>query len=211
MSQLWIKICGITESKDAEYAVELNVDAIGLVFYSKSPRAVSAKLLPRILGDLVGAVSVVALFVDPSKDQVNEVLDYGLVDLIQFHGNESEEFCSSFNKPYIKAIHIRDETLSSMTMKKYSSAKYLLLDTYSEKAPGGTGEIFDWSIASDMIAKTDQQIVLAGGLTPSNVETAVRSVNPFGVDVSSGVELSPGKKDMAKLRTFVQGARRGGS
>ena len=98
-----------------------------------------------------------------------------------------------------------------MTVKKYSSAKYLLLDTYSEKAPGGTGEIFDWSIASDMIAKTDQQIVLAGGLTPSNVETAVRSVNPFGVDVSSGVELSPGKKDMAKLRTFVQGARRGGS
>ena len=190
---------------------ELGADAIGLIFYTKSSRAVSAKLLPSILGDLAGSVSVVALFVDPSKDEVNAVLESGLVDLIQFHGNESEEFCSSFNKPYIKAIHIRDETLSSMTMKKYSSAKYLLLDTYSEKAPGGTGEIFDWSIASDMIAKTDQQIVLAGGLTPSNVETAVRSVNPFGVDVSSGVELSPGKKDMAKLRTFVQGARRGGS
>ena len=211
MSQLWIKICGVTQSKDAEYVAELGVDAIGLIFYSKSPRAVSAKLLPRILGDVAGSISVVALFVDPSKDEVNEVLDSGLVDLIQFHGNESEEFCSSFNKPYLKAIHIRDETLSSMTMKKYSSAKYLLLDTYSKKAPGGTGEIFDWSIASDMIAKTDQQIVLAGGLTPSNVETAVRSVNPFGVDVSSGVELSPGKKDMAKLRTFVQGARRGGS
>ena len=190
---------------------ELGADAIGLIFYTKSSRAVSAKLLPRILGDVAGSISVVALFVDPSKDEVNEVLDSGLVDLIQFHGNESEEFCSSFNKPYIKAIHIRDETLSSMTVKKYSSAKYLLLDTYSEKAPGGTGEIFDWSIASDMIAKTDKQIVLAGGLTPSNVETAVRSVNPFGVDVSSGVELSPGKKDMAKLRTFVQGARRGGS
>tara|TARA_B100001029_G_scaffold178631_1_gene185869 strand:- start:1250 stop:1885 length:636 start_codon:yes stop_codon:yes gene_type:complete len=211
LSQLWIKICGITESKDAEYAVGLNVDAIGLVFYSKSPRAVSANFLPRILGDLAGVVSVVALFVDPSKDEVNEVLDSGLVDLIQFHGNESEEFCSSFDKPYMKAIHIRDETLPSMTMEKYSSAKYLLLDTYSEKAPGGTGEIFDWSIASDIMAKTDQQIVLAGGLTPSNVEHAVRSVRPFGVDVSSGVELSPGKKDMAKLRTFVQGARRGGS
>ena len=127
---------------------ELGVDAIGLIFYSKSPRAVSAKLLPRILGDVAGSISVVALFVDPSKDEVNEVLDSGLVDLIQFHGNESEEFCSSFNKCYMKAIQVRSKSLSLKAVEKYSSAKYLLLDTYSEKVPGGTGKIFDWSNAS---------------------------------------------------------------
>ena len=211
MSQLWIKICGVTQSKDAEYVAELGVDAIGLIFYSKSSRAVSAKLLPRILGDVAGSISVVALFVDPSKDEVNEVLDSGLVDLIQFHGNESEEFCSSFNKCYMKAIQVRNKSLSLKAVEKYSSAKYLLLDTYSEKVPGGTGKIFDWSIARDIIVETDRPIVLAGGLTPINVEHAISSVKPFGVDVSSGVELSAGKKDMSKLRMFVQGARSGRS
>ena len=190
---------------------ELGVDAIGLIFYSKSSRAVSAKLLPRILGDVAGSISVVALFVDPSKDEVNEVLDSGLVDLIQFHGNESEEFCSSFNTCYMKAIQVRNKTLSLKAVEKYSSAKYLLLDTYSEKVPGGTGKIFDWSIARDIIVETDRPIVLAGGLTPINVEHAISSVKPFGVDVSSGVELSAGKKDMSKLRMFVQGARSGRS
>ena len=118
MSQLWIKICGVKESQDAEYAAGLGVDAIGLVFYPKSPRAVSAKFLPEILRNLIGSVSVVALFVNPSKDEVNEVLDYGVVDLIQFHGNESEEFCSSFNKPYMKAFHITDTILSSDAIER---------------------------------------------------------------------------------------------
>ena len=190
---------------------ELGADAIGLIFYTKSSRAVSAKLLPSILGDLAGSVSVVALFVDPSKDEVNAVLESGLVDLIQFHGNESEEFCSSFNKCYMKAIQVRNKSLSLKAVEKYSSAKYLLLDTYSEKVPGGTGKIFDWSIARDIIVETDRPIVLAGGLTPINVEHAISSVKPFGVDVSSGVELSAGKKDMSKLRMFVQGARSGRS
>jgi len=211
LSQLWIKICGVKESQDAEYAAGLGVDAIGLVFYPKSPRAVSAKFLPEILRNLIGSVSVVALFVNPSKDEVNEVLDYGVVDLIQFHGNESEEFCSSFNKPYMKAFHITDKILSSDAIERYSSAKYLLLDTYDKKVPGGTGRAFDWSIAKNIMLKTDRKIVLAGGLTPGNIEHAVTTVKPFGVDVSSGVELKPGKKDMAKLKIFVEGARSSGS
>ena len=211
MSQLWIKICGVTESQDAEYAAVLGVDAIGLVFYSKSPRAVSAKFLPEILKNLNGSVSVVALFVNPSKDEVNEVLDYGVVDLIQFHGNESEEFCSSFEKPYMKAIHITDKILSLGAIERYSSARYLLLDTYDKEVPGGTGKAFDWSIAKNIMLKTDRKIVLAGGLTPGNIDHAVKTVKPFGVDVSSGVELKPGKKDMAKLKIFVEEARSCGS
>ena len=207
MTQVWIKICGVTQNKDADYAAELGVDALGFVFYSSSPRSVSLKVLPKIIENLKRSVSAVALFVNPTKDEVNRVLDSGLIDLIQFHGNESEEFCNSFKMPYIKALHVKDQLLSLSILDEYSSARYLLLDTFSEKASGGTGKTFDWSIAKDAIKKTNRKIIIAGGLNPTNVEHVLKAVNPFGVDVSSGVESAQGKKDMIKLDRFVKEVR----
>ena len=207
MTQPWIKICGVTQNKDADYAAELGVNALGFVFYPNSPRAVSLKILPNIIENLEGSVSTVALFVNPTKDGVNKVLDSGLIDLIQFHGNESEEFCNSFKMPYIKALHVKDQLLSLSILDEYSSARYLLLDTFSEKASGGTGKTFDWSIAKDAIKKTNRKIIIAGGLNPTNVEHVLKAVNPFGVDVSSGVESAQGKKDMVKLDRFVKEVR----
>ena len=207
MTQPWIKICGVTQNKDADYAAELGVNALGFVFYPNSPRAVSLKILPNIIENLEGSVSTVALFVNPTKDGVNKVLDSGLIDLIQFHGNESEEFCNSFKMPYIKALHVKDQLLSLSILDEYSSARYLLLDTFSEKASGGTGKTFDWSIAKDAIKKTNRKIIIAGGLNPTNVEHVLKAVNPFGVDVSSGVESAQGKKDMIKLDRFVKEVR----
>ena len=207
MTQPWIKICGITKSEDASYLAKLGVDAIGLIFYRHSPRAISCKQLPEILENLSDSVKTVGLFVDPSRSEVNEVLDTGLIDILQFHGSEPEGFCSSFDKPYMKAIHVKDKMPQAEVLDKYSSAKFLLLDTYNEKESGGTGEKFDWSIAKRIIEGTDQRVVLAGGLNPANIEDAVRSINPFGVDVSSGVELSPGQKDLKKVWRFVREAR----
>ena len=207
MTQPWIKICGITQNKDADYAAQLGVNALGFVFYSKSPRSISSKVLPKIIENLKGSVSIVALFVDPTKDEVSEVIDSGLIDLIQFHGNESEEFCSSFDTPYMKALHIKHQFLPLSVFDKYSSARYLLLDTFSRKVSGGTGKTFDWSIARDAIEKTSREIIIAGGLNSTNVEHVVKAINPFGVDVSSGVESAPGTKDMTKLDRFVREAR----
>ena len=207
MTQPWIKICGVTQNKDADYAAELGVDALGFVFYSRSPRAVSLKVLPKIIENLKRSVSAVALFVNPTKDEVNRVLDSGLIDLIQFHGNESEEFCNSFKMPYIKALHVKNQLLPLSILDKYASARYLLLDTFSEKASGGTGKTFDWSIARDAIKKTNREIIIAGGLNSTNVEDVLEAVTPFGVDVSSGVESALGKKDMTKLNSFVREVR----
>ena len=207
MTQPWIKICGITQSKVADYAAQLGVNALGFVFYPKSPRSITSKVLPKIIENLKGSVSIVALFVDPTGDEVSEVLDSGLIDLIQFHGNESEEFCNSFDTPYMKALHIKDQFLPLSVFDKYSSARYLLLDTFSRKVSGGTGKTFDWSIARDAIKKTNREIIVAGGLNPTNVEHVIKAINPFGVDVSSGVESAPGKKDMTKLDRFVREAR----
>ena len=207
MTQAWIKICGVTQNKDADYAAALGVNALGFVFYPNSPRAVSLKVLPKIIENLEKSVSAVALFVNPTKDKVNEVLDSGLIDLIQFHGNESEEFCNSFKMPYIKALHVKDQLLSLSLFAKYKSARYLLLDTFSEKASGGTGKTFDWSLAKDSIKKTNREIIIAGGLNPTNVEHVLKAVNPFGVDVSTGVESAQGKKDMIKLDRFVREVR----
>ena len=207
LTQPWIKICGVTQNEDADYAAELGVDALGFVFYSSSPRAVSLKVLPKIIENLKRSVSAVALFVNPAKDEVNRVLDSGLIDLIQFHGNESEEFCNSFKMPYIKALHVKNQLLPLSILDKYASARYLLLDTFSEKASGGTGKTFDWSIARDAIKKTNREIIIAGGLNSTNVEHVLEAVTPFGVDVSSGVESALGKKDMTKLNRFVREVR----
>ncbi len=207
MTQLWIKICGITKSEDASSLAKLDIDAIGLIFYKHSSRAISCKQLPEILENLSDSVKTVGLFVDPSRSEVDEVVDTGLIDILQFHGSEPEGFCSSFDRPYIKAIHVKDKMPQAEVIEEYSSATLLLLDTYNEKESGGTGEKFDWSIAKKVIEGTDQRVVLAGGLNPGNIGHAISSINPFGVDVSSGVELSPGQKDLKKVWRFIREAR----
>ncbi len=137
MTRPWIKICGITQNKDADYAAQLGVNALGFVFYSKSPRSISSKVLPKIIENLKGSVSIVALFVDPTKDEVSEVLDSGLIDLIQFHGNESEEFCSSFDTPYMKALHIKDQFLPLSVFNKIFECTIFTFRHFQQKSVRG--------------------------------------------------------------------------
>jgi len=140
---------------------------------------------------------------------VESVLASGCIDWLQFQGNESAEFCRSFSRPYIKALHAREDANLADLAGEFESAELLLLDTFDEKAPGGTGKTFDWSLADNLPEAARRKLVLAGGLSPDNIEAAVTTVRPFGVDVCSGVERSPGVKDPEKIETFIQGARNG--
>ena len=207
LSQLWIKICGVTRNRDALLAAELGADAIGLVFYANSPRALVATQISNVVANVSGSVSVIGLFVNPTREEVEVVLDTGLVDVLQFHGAEDEEFCNSFDIPYLKAFQVKDIQSLDSTLSKYRTATYILLDSYSGKKMGGTGQKFDWSIGENIVRNLGQKVVVAGGLRPENIKDAVIRMNPFGVDVSSGVESSPGLKDAEKLRKFIEGAR----
>ncbi len=194
-----IKICGITRVEDGLAAARLGADAIGLVFYAPSPRAVDAVRAAEICAALPPFVTSVGLFVDPGEDEVRAVLARVPLDLLQFHGDESPEFCRQFGRPYIKAIRMRDDIDLFAERARYAEARGLLLDTYRPGVPGGTGEAFNW----DRIpAELAGQIVLAGGLEPANVAAAVAQVRPYAVDVSGGVEASKGIKDAAKMAAF---------
>lgn len=197
-----IKICGITRSEDALRATQLGVDAIGLVFYEKSPRAIDIDKAKQIIAQLPPFVTVVGLFVDPSPRQVAAVLHRVPLDILQFHGDEAPGECNCYNKPYIKAIRMRGGVDLHEQAKRYSSARGLLLDTYDPDSPGGTGKTFNWSLIPKNFNK---HIVLAGGLTPENVWQVISAVRPFAVDVSSGVELEKGVKDPEKMAAFVRG------
>lgn len=194
------KICGITRVEDALAAVSAGVDAIGLVFYAPSPRHVSIKQATAITNALPPFVSVVGLFVDASQQEVESVLTHVCIDVLQFHGDESEADCIRFGLPYLKAVRVKESTNLIQYAEMYSTAKALLLDTYSEQAVGGTGQVFDWSLIPKTFSKP---IILAGGLTPENVATAVKQVQPYAVDVSGGVEGSKGIKDSAKIAAFM--------
>jgi phosphoribosylanthranilate isomerase len=195
-----VKICGITRQQDADFAVESGADAIGLVFYPPSPRAISFAQAKTITADLSPFVSKVALFVDPEKDLVSRCLDDVSVDIIQFHGNETPEFCQQFNLPYLKAVRMREDTDLSEIAAHYSSASALLLDTYQPGIPGGTGKTFDWSL----IRRINKPIILAGGLDVTNVREAIHQVQPYAVDVSGGVESDKGIKSHDKISTFMR-------
>jgi phosphoribosylanthranilate isomerase len=195
-----VKICGITRHQDADFAAESGVDAIGLVFYPPSPRAISFAQAKTITADLPPFVSKVALFVDPEKDLVSRCLDDVSVDIIQFHGNETPEFCQQFNLPYLKAVRMREDTDLSEIAAHYSSASALLLDTYQPGIPGGTGKTFDWSL----IRRINKPIILAGGLDVTNVREAIHQVQPYAVDVSGGVESDKGIKSHDKISTFMR-------
>lgn len=199
-----IKICGITRPDDGVEAACLGVDAIGLVFYEKSPRHVTIEQARVICEALPGFVTVVALFMNPDAEQVNKVLAACCIDLIQFHGTESADFCQSFNRPYIKAVGMANNEKLPEAMQQYSTAKALLLDSHTSGAAGGTGETFDWDAIPSQYRSS---IILAGGLKPDNVAAAIRKVQPYAVDLSSGVESEPGIKDARLMAQLINEVR----
>ena len=195
-----VKICGITRQQDADFAAESGADAIGLVFYPPSPRAISFAQANTITANLAPFVSKVALFVDPDKDLVSRCLDELSVDILQFHGEESPDFCHQFEMPYLKAVRMQDGVNLQEVADDYSTASALLLDTYQPGLPGGTGKTFDWS----QISRIDKPIILAGGLHASNVLQAIHQVQPYAVDVRGGVESDKGIKSHEKISTFMR-------
>jgi phosphoribosylanthranilate isomerase len=199
-----VKICGITNLADAQAAVAVGADALGFNFYEKSPRYVSLKTAAAISKQLPPFVMRVGVFVNAPEDFVLRAIAEGGLTMLQFHGDEPPEFCTQFGLMSMKAFRIRDES-SLAELPEYATDAYLL-DAYSSEARGGTGEKFNWNLAIEA-QKFGKPIFLAGGLTPKNVADAVRKVKPFGVDVSSGVESAPGKKDHAKLKAFIVAAK----
>jgi len=197
-----VKICGITRVEDALIAVDQGADAIGLVFYPPSPRYVTPSQAAEIVNALPAFVTVVALFVDASRVDIEAVLSHVNIDLIQFHGQETAEECRQYGKPYMKAIRVKSDTSLVQYEADYSDAKALLLDTYAEGVPGGTGQVFDWTLIPKNLSKP---IILAGGLDAENVGQAIRQIKPYAVDVSGGVELTKGIKDAAKIAAFMRG------
>ena len=195
-----VKICGITRPQDAEFVTEMGADAIGLVFYSASPRAVTVAQASQIVASLPPFVSVVALFVNAAVSEVEACLASLPVDIVQFHGDESPDYCVQFGLPYMKAIRMREDTDLKELAKQYHHASALLLDSYQAGVPGGTGRVFDWS----MIDTIDKPIILAGGLTVDNVASAIKQVQPYAVDVSGGVEADKGIKEKTMIEAFMQ-------
>jgi phosphoribosylanthranilate isomerase len=196
-----VKICGITSIADALVAAEAGADLIGLMFYERSPRYVTFARAAEIAQALPPYISRVGVFVNPDADTVMRAIGECGLSLLQFHGEETPEFCTQFGMMSMKAFRVRDAD-SLLALPEYETDAYLL-DAYSPDAHGGTGAKFNWDLA--VAAKQHgRPIFLAGGLTPENVAQAVKQVMPFGVDVSSGVESAPGKKDPAKVRAFIQ-------
>jgi phosphoribosylanthranilate isomerase len=199
-----VKICGVTNVDDAQAAVQAGADAIGLMFYSGSPRRVSTEAAQKIAGSLPPAVIRVGVFVDPNPSDVFATIQLCGLTLLQFHGAETPQFCQQFGIMTMKAFRMRNA--DSLAPLASFGADAFLLDSYVPDKPGGTGETFNWNLAVE--AKNfGRPIFLAGGLTPENVAAAIRAVQPFAVDVSSGVEVSPGRKDPEKIRAFIAAAR----
>ncbi len=199
-----VKICGITNLEDALAAAEAGADALGFVFYPDSPRFIDPGNARAIIAKLPVFITSVGVFVDESEDLIRRIIREGGIQILQFHGSESPVLCTRFREKVIKAIRIKDEeSISEMQMYDVDT---FLLDTYLDCAKGGTGKTFNWKYAE--MAKKNGRIILSGGLNPSNIGNAVRKLKPYGVDVSSGVEISPGKKDHDKIREFVREAKK---
>jgi len=199
-----VKICGITSILDAKKACELGAHALGFVFYEQSPRYISAEQANAIVEQLPPFVVPIALFVDAKKLQIDAVIKSNHRWQIQFHGNETDSYCHSFGRSYIKALRVKDGFDIMGEIDKYPNASAILLDAFKAGVPGGTGERFNWNLVPK---STDKPLVLAGGLTPENVQSAITSVQPYAVDVSGGVEQSKGIKDHKKLALFLSGAK----
>lgn len=198
------KICGITRVEDALLAAEAGADAIGLVFYAKSPRAVDVRQARAIVAALPPFVTTVGLFVNASRCEINEILDAVPLDLLQFHGDERAADCAGYHRPYVKALRVQPGDDVRARCAEFPQAAGILLDTFVPGVPGGTGQAFDWSLVP---ADPGCPIILAGGLDAENVAAAIRQVRPWAVDVSGGVEAGKGVKDAAKVRAFVAAVR----
>lgn len=196
-----VKICGITRPEDALNVVQYGADAIGLVFYPASSRNVSISLAAEIANIVPAFVSVVGLFVNAEASFIDQVLAQVKLDLLQFHGDETPAECAQFARPFIKAIRVKNDTNLVQCAQDFSAAKGLLLDTYTAGVAGGTGHVFDWNLIP---AELSLPLILAGGLTTSNVGNAIEQVRPYAVDVSGGVESAKGIKDAAKIAAFMQ-------
>ena len=199
-----IKICGITNLDDALTAVEAGADALGFVFYKESPRHIFPEEAARIISMLPPFIQTVGLFVNEKPEVINEIARACRLDLVQLHGDESAESCQKIERRILKAFRIR--TLTCLEPMKDFKAAGFLLDAFSPSFYGGTGTTFNWEIAAEAV-KRSPHIILAGGLTPENVADAIQQVHPYAVDVSSGVESVPGKKDALKLRKFIHAAK----
>jgi phosphoribosylanthranilate isomerase len=203
VSKVRIKICGLTRNEDVQVAVAEGADALGFVLYAPSPRAVTAEQAALLIKHAPAFVTTVALFVNESAEEIYRALDVCSFDLLQFHGDESPEFCHQFNRPYMKAIRVRSAEDIHRAVQQYPDTKALLLDAYVENLPGGTGQAFDWRLIPELSIPW----VLAGGLNANNVADAVNQVKPFAVDVSGGVEASKGIKDVQKIKDFISEVR----
>lgn len=200
-----VKICGITSGEDAQAAVKAGADALGFMFYSKSSRNISPEKAAHIIKDLPSSVRKVGVFVDAPPEEIKNIISISGIDTVQLHGSESPKLCGELEGVTIyKAFRIKDQT-SLESLQDYCVSAWLL-DSYVPGTHGGTGETFNWDIAVQA-ASFGTPIILAGGLTPENVRAAVSKVKPYGVDVSSGVESSPGKKDPRKIEQFIQEAK----
>ncbi|MYM62726.1 phosphoribosylanthranilate isomerase [Pseudomaricurvus sp. HS19] len=199
-----VKICGITSVGDARQAAAAGADAIGLVFYEKSPRHVSVEQAAEIARSVGPFVTVVGLFVDAPEAFVQRVLAQVPLHVLQFHGNESDAQCAQYQRPFYKALRMKEGLDVTAAMTQYPSAVGILLDAYRAGVPGGTGETFDWQRVPQ---QSDVALVLAGGLNAGNVAAAVAATGVYGVDVSGGVEAAPGKKDVEQMMAFVRQAK----
>ncbi len=195
-----VKICGITREQDALDVAKAGADAIGLVFYQKSPRHVTVSQAKAIVKVLPAFVTVVVLFVDASAEEIEQIISQVPVDCLQFHGDETAEFCRQFNKPYIKAVRMQSTTNLDVVSSEFHDARALLLDAYETDSKGGTGKQFNWNLIPP---QRSHPIILAGGLHPDNVKEAITGVSPYALDVSSGVESAKGIKDKEKITAFI--------
>lgn len=202
-TQVKVKICGMTNLKDVKVAVDGGVDAVGFIFYKKSPRSVTMQAVREIVLELPPFVDSVGVFVNETAEQINKIADHCKLDRVQLHGDESPAFCKKIRRRVIKAIRVKDiQSLKKLSDYPVSS---FLLDTFSEDQYGGTGKVFDWNLAYS--AKKYGPIILAGGLTPINVRQAIQRIQPYGVDVCSGVESQPGIKDHKKMKAFLKNVK----
>ena len=204
MTAIRVKICGITTPEDALASCAAGADALGLVFYPPSSRFVTMPQAAAIAAVVPPFVQRVGLFVNPSSDEVEQVLASVELDLLQFHGSEAAAFCEQFSRPYIKALAMKPGLDIQAEMAAHPQARGFLLDAYHPAKPGGTGEVFDWAHFPKLAPKP---LILAGGLRVENVAAAIEQCRPYAVDVSGGVESAPGRKSVEKVRAFIQRAK----
>ncbi len=201
-----IKICGITNTEDALWAVNLKIDALGFIF-AESPRKVEPEIVQKIIRFLPPFISSVGVFVNEDRKKVEEIAENCGLTTLQFHGEESSSYCEGFKQKVVKAFRVKDKSVLEKAVQYKDKVDGYLLDTYSPSKYGGTGKTFEWSIAKE-IKEFGLPIILSGGLNPQNIREAISEVEPYGIDVSSGVEERPGKKNLEKLINFVRIVRK---